>query len=356
MNKKMVWGIVIVAIIILGIYLTNKTPGADLNNPIKVGAVLPLTGGAAYFGEEVKKGMEVCNPGNLSFVFEDSFATPQQGISAYNKLTKIDKVDATVVAMSSVVPAILPIAKENKDFVITTVVSAADVGKIGGESVFRYFTDGYLDAKVITGLMMDKGIKKVGLMQLKNELGDTYKRGVDDFAKENNMAVYAETFLPTDTEYSTALLKLKQNNVESILVVGMAPQTLQIIKKIKELGLDVKIFTGWMMADPTIQKGNEQVLEGVYSSSPYFLLGLSGEVKEFNDAYKTKYNTVSNIYAAIGCDLSKMIGVNNLRNYKQLESLKIFKGVNGEIPQAEFGEFYFPLKMTQFVGGVSVVQ
>jgi len=170
------------------------------------------------------------------------------------------------------------------------------------------------------------------------------------------LTVYTETFLPTDTDYSTSLSKLKQNKVESILVVGMAPQTLQIIKRIKELGLKADIFTGWMMADPTIQKGNEVTLDGVYSSSPYFLLGLSGEVKSFNEAYTVKYNKPSNIYAAIGCDLAKMIGDNNLKSYEQLESLKTFTGVNGEIPQSEFGEFYLPLKMTQFIGGKSVIQ
>lgn len=352
--KKSAWIVFVIVVVILAIAYLNKST----NNltAIKVGAVLPLSGATSYFGEEMKKGMEVCNPGNLSFVFEDSFATAQQGISAYNKVTKIDKVDATIVAMSSVVPAILPIAKENKDFVIASVVSAADVGKIGGDSVFRYFTDGYTDAKVISAKMAEKGFKNIGMMQLKNELGETYKRGIEDYAKENGMKVYIETFLPTDTDYSTSLSKLKQNNVDAILVVAMAPQTLQVIKKIKELGLNVGLFTGWMMADPTIQKGNEIVLDGVYSPSPYFLLGQSEEAKVFNDLYKAKYNNVSNIYAAIGCDLSKMIGENNLKSYTDLESIKTFKGVNGEIPQSEFGEFYFPLKMTQFVGGVSIVQ
>jgi hypothetical protein len=84
--------------------------------------------------------------------------------------------------------------------------------------------------------------------------------------------------------------------------------------------------------------------------------GDGGEVKDFNDMYKIKYNASANIYAAIGCDLSKMIGENNIRNYAQLESLKIFKGVNGEIPQEQYGEFYFPLKMTQFINGKSIVQ
>ena len=69
------------------------------DNTITIGAILPLTGDAAFYGESVKNGIELAakqinaNGGikgaNLVLVFEDSRALPAEGVSAFKKLTSI---------------------------------------------------------------------------------------------------------------------------------------------------------------------------------------------------------------------------------------------------------------------------
>jgi branched-chain amino acid transport system substrate-binding protein len=354
MTKKIIWIIIAAIVVILVAWGITRNTDNVSGEKIKVGAVLPLSGATAYFGEEMKKGMEMCNPGNLEYVFEDSVGTPQQGISAYNKLTRIDKADVTVVGMSTVVPAILPIAKENKDFVITTIVTAADVGKNGGDTVFRYYIDGAVIGEIIANSMLKKDVKKVGVLYVQNEYGETYKNGAVDFLNSKSILVYPESFLATDTDFSTAILKLKQQGVDSVLVVAYDKQTLQIVSKIKDSNLGVDIYNAWMWSDADLAK-NTKILEGVIMPRSEYLFGSSDKTMKFDQEFKAKFGVQSNQYGSIGCDLSKLIGENNINTAEKLSNLKKFSGVNGEITQAENGEFYFPVKMIQYIGGKTAV-
>lgn len=352
------WFIIILAIIsviLLAVLSWQKTKNTNSN--IKVGAVLPLSGFGSFYGLEMQKGMNMCNSGNIQFVYEDSASDPKTGVSAYNKVTTIDNVDITIVGLSNIVPAILPIAKEKKNFVITSIVSAPDVGARGGETVFRYFTDGANEATILAEFMVNKkDIKKLGVLYLDNEFGQTYTKSMQAYFDKNQLFLYPESFSATEADFSTALLKLKENDVEAIFIAAYDKQSLQIMKQMKEMGFKIPIFTEWVMANPEFHKGNEDLLEGVYFTSPLFYISQEDEAMKFNQDYLTKYNKGANVYSAIGCDLSKLIGNNNLSNYEELKDIKSFTGLNGIITQQANREFIFPLKIVQFVNGSVVVQ
>ncbi len=350
MNKKIVWTIVaIIVVTLIGWGITKNTKNTN-GETIKVGAVLPLSGNSTFYGDEIKKGMEMCNPGNLEYVYEDSIGSPATGISAFNKVTQIDKVDVTITGMSTVVPAILPIAKEKKDFVIATMVTAAEVGKIGGETVFRYYSDGYKAAQVISDSIIKQGAKNIGILYVKNDFGETYKKGAEDFLKNKDVVIYPESFLATEVDFSTSLLKLKQSKVDAIMVVAYDKQTLQIITKIKDLKLETSVFTAWMWTDADFEK-NPKIFDGVYSARSYFLFGSGEKVVNFNTDFKAKYNSNPSQFAAIGCDLAILLGENNIKTPEQLTRLESFSGINGKIIQAEYGEFDFPIQVIQYKGG-----
>lgn len=356
-NKHYYWLTLLVILIILISWLSSWQKTKETNKSIKVGAILPLSGIGSFYGLEMQKGLDMCNPGNIKYVFEDSASEAKTGVSAFTKVTKIDKVDTTIIGLSTVVPAILPIAKENKNFVITSIVSAPNIGEKGGETVFRYFTDGANEAKILAEFITKtKGLNNIGIMYLNNEFGLTYKNSMEEFFKNNIVTYRSEYFSPADTDFSTSLLKLKEQKVKAIFIAAYDKQTLQIIKQIQELGIDVNIFTEWVMANPEFHKGNEKLLEGVYFTSPLFYFSKEQIAIKFNQEYLNKYNKGANIYSAIGCDLAAMIGKNNLKDYKQLQSLKNFTGINGDVSQQEFGEFSFPLKVVRLINGLTQIE
>ncbi|MES2215998.1 MAG: hypothetical protein V4481_01745, partial [Patescibacteria group bacterium] len=60
MNKKLIWSIVAIIVIVVAIILVqNNAKPQTANEPIKIGAVISLTGFAAPWGEYAKNGINL---------------------------------------------------------------------------------------------------------------------------------------------------------------------------------------------------------------------------------------------------------------------------------------------------------
>ncbi len=114
---------------------------------IKIGAVLPLTGDGAKYGQSAKSGLDLAveeinaNGGIkgkfINVIYEDTKMEPKEGTSAVLKLLTIEKVPAIIGAMaSSVTLAIAPIAEENK-VVLLSPVSSSPLITDAGDYIFR---------------------------------------------------------------------------------------------------------------------------------------------------------------------------------------------------------------------------
>lgn len=65
-----------------------------------IGAILPLTGDGAFWGENPKKGIQLAledlksqdHVANLRFIFEDDRCSAKDAVAAFHKLVDIDKV------------------------------------------------------------------------------------------------------------------------------------------------------------------------------------------------------------------------------------------------------------------------
>lgn len=91
--------------------LKPKTVFAQVKGPIKVGVVLPLSGGLELFGQQGIQGMklavkEINESGGalgrkLELVIEDNKTDPKTSVEKANKLIKRDKVIAVVGPITS---------------------------------------------------------------------------------------------------------------------------------------------------------------------------------------------------------------------------------------------------------------
>ena len=123
----------------------TESKNASETQVIKIGAILPLTGNIAYFGEYEKNALEVAmsriknkiNGKLIEVVYEDSENNPQKAVSAINKLINNDKVVAVVTQMTNVSYAIAPIAQKNK-IILLTLAMDPKVSAIG-DYIFRIY-------------------------------------------------------------------------------------------------------------------------------------------------------------------------------------------------------------------------
>ena len=138
MNKRTFVAISVLFLILLvinGCWNKNPLTGAAVavNEPIKIGALLPLTGDAAAYGENAKKGIELAIEGtNLVVIYENGRCNAQDSAEGMKKLVA-QEVKAVVGELcGDATTAAYEIAKESGIVMINPVskdISLNDIGE-----------------------------------------------------------------------------------------------------------------------------------------------------------------------------------------------------------------------------------
>jgi branched-chain amino acid transport system substrate-binding protein len=359
--------IVVVLVFVFTLTLTKKAPKPP--KEIKIGAILPLTGPASYMGEGLQKGMELAkeeiNQKQLGFklniIYEDSKGEPQTGVSAYMKLKTQDKVQVIVAALSTVVHPLIPLVDKDKIPLIATVVSEKGIGGIN-PWVFRFFTKAEDDARDMAEYVYKNlGIKKVAIIYVQDEFGISY---VDVFKKTfkqlGGEIVACENFSPGETDFRTALSKIKPTNPEGLYILSYANNIGLIPRQARELGIKSVFFSTGIISQDFVIKQAGGAVEGTYFTTAGFDVSnpSTPELKHFVTSFKEKYNKAPVYWEVFGYDSVYLIaeaikrgGGTSMGIQKGLKTIKDFKGAAGKITVSEKGEVNFPIVVKKIING-----
>jgi ABC-type branched-subunit amino acid transport system substrate-binding protein len=114
MNKKITWILIVAAIVIVAILGFGKQTG-NRQNPqqLKIGVIAPLSGDFGAVGENFVNGIKTAKvayekkTGNtVTLVIENDGGEAVKGLSAYKKLTEVDKVDGMINTFTTTMEAI----------------------------------------------------------------------------------------------------------------------------------------------------------------------------------------------------------------------------------------------------------
>ena len=157
--------------LLAAVCLAAATAAAQDN--IKIGANLPMSGPNAEYGElfggAANLAAEHANADKmlskkLVIQFEDSQATPQQGVIAMNKLVNVDKVPYVLSAFTGVSKAIAPIGDKAKVVSVNGGGIGPDLAELG-DYFWNVIPLVNLEIRVIAPyLVQERGLKKIGLV------------------------------------------------------------------------------------------------------------------------------------------------------------------------------------------------
>jgi ABC-type branched-subunit amino acid transport system substrate-binding protein len=201
MNKstKIIIGIIVAIIILAGIWygVSKKPTTPTTKEPIKIGAILPLSGKNATYGNEIKNAIdlaieEINNSGGINgrkieVIYEDDQADPKIGTNAMQKLVNIDKVPVVLGSwVSNVVVASAPIAEKAKVIVMAEAIAPSITN--AGDYIFRIQPSAtYYSDKLMEVVINKLGLKKIAIIYINNEFGvalrDTVKTATQRFRR-----------------------------------------------------------------------------------------------------------------------------------------------------------------------------
>jgi branched-chain amino acid transport system substrate-binding protein len=357
MKKRNIWIVgIVVILIVIGIILMVNNQSKTKIETIRIGAVLPLTGTAAVYGEGLKNGMEIAKEElqkqgfNIEIMYEDSQGDAKQAVSAYENL-KLKNIDIVITALSRSSIPLVPLAERDKIPLIMTVVSA-NLDSIRNNYTFRFYPDnlGYADAHFKT----IKNYKKIAIMHVNDEFGNSLRDAIVKDADEKNMTiVIEESFNPGTTDFRTSLLKIKEKNPEALMIVGASPaEIINPLKNFRELNLNFDFYeVGTALS---IKSERDKVnSEGVYTTAFPFVLGKTGQ--EFSKKYKNKYGEDAFFSAPFGYDIVMLVKqaseFDKTQLAKSIINLKGFNSLNEEVEIKDNGEINPVLYSVKIVNG-----
>ncbi|RLF98487.1 hypothetical protein DRN58_06860 [Thermococci archaeon] len=343
------------------LFLSGESCTKKKFKTIKIGAVLPLTGPGALWGNNTRKGAELAieeinksggiNGTKLELIVEDSKGVAKEGVNVVRKLINIDRVNAILDdAVSSVALAIVPIITQNK---IPTISTGSTNPKLSGASPFFFrlwnsdIEEAVISAKFIAQkLKFSKGI----ILYIRNDYGDGLQKAFEkEFAKYEGEILAKDSFEQGASHFREQLLKLKSLNPQFLYLIGYPTEIPRILVEMKQLNFDIQIITTGAVEDKSILEQAKKAAEGIIY--PYPKPVQTKITKFFRKKYKEKYGEIPGSPAAEAYDAImifakafKEVGTDSFRVRDFISSIR-YEGASGFIVFDKNGDVHKPMEM-----------
>lgn len=299
----------IISILALIVLVIGCVPGKeDISGPatlktgkIKVGIVTPLSGDAAFLGQNVMRSAELTlNYYNLTdkieLVTEDVQCAGHgaDAVKAASKLIDIDRVQAAIGgACSDESLAMAPLFNSAKIPYITPLTGGQNINE-AGEYIFR---NGPSDIQAGTKPAQDVlSIFKIDRTSLVTDQAAYTEDIARHFRGAYKGNITFEADVPVgESDLRTTAAKIKTSGAEGVLILTQdGVSAAYLIKQLREQGSNAKIFSNFIAFSPKLAAIAGEAAEGTYIYYPEFDEN-SLDVKEFMAAYKKEWGTESPI-------------------------------------------------------------
>lgn len=285
---------------------------------IKIGAILPLTGDLATYGENAKNGAillseEVNARGGLegkrvALVFEDSRAQPDQGVAAFQKLMNVDNVLGVIGEVaSSPLLAISPIANQNRIVVVSPAASSPDITN-AGPYIYRVWPSDVFEADRMADYVKKQGIRTVASLYVNNDYGRALMYEFTKRLEGSNVVIASEEqFDQNTTDVRTQLARLKKSNPDCLYLISYPKESVVILRQYKEMGLKSMLLSTSSFEDPLITKETGSIAEGAVFTSPIPPDDTDPIVSAFRKNYEERFGKRPGLVADYGYDALKVM-------------------------------------------------
>jgi len=365
--------IALLSISALGCKGEEKKPEPEKKPPvvIKIGAVLPLSGKSAAYGNWIKEAIELVkdetnssggiNGSQIEIIYEDDKGEPGTAASAMQKLTEIDKVPVVYGSwVSSCVLAQAPIAEKTKTVLMAEAISPKI--REAGDYVFRFDPDVRISLGKLMPFVLKQKHLKNATFYINNDFGvdqaEVFKKGIEE---GGGKIVFQEGYDPNATDFRTALTKIKKLKPDAIFIPSYLEMA-TILKQIDELGIKSQIYSSFPFENDNIISIAGEAAEGVIY--PFFFDSESSDevMVKYQTDYQLKYGRPSEGFAALAysgmtiiVDILKKVGPNPDQIKNELYKVKDYPSPFGPVSFDEKGDIDIPIYIKTVQNGKFVV-
>lgn len=323
--------------------------------PLSLVIPLPLTGGQAKFGEIMKRSYEIAaeeinakggiKGGKLALSFEDSSAKPEIARAIVEKLIDSKKQPLIVGEYTSAcAKAVAAVAEERKTPYVVVASAADEITRQNYKYVFRMNPPNAYYATSLMSFLTE--VVKPSSMAILYESSDFGTSGAQDMAKNAEKAgikvLLQEKYEKGSADFRPILSKVKAATPDVIYMVSYAMDASLLMKQIKELRIDAKLFAGGAAGFdiPEFVDNAKDASEYVVTATLWAPQLKFKGAKEYAAKYKAKYNDFPSYHGA-SAYATLYVVKDALERAKSLSSEDIRTALKGTSMETAFGPVKF---------------
>lgn len=256
--------------ILLGRESTAFCEEQRVEEPIKLGAILSLSGDLQQWCGHIRRGMELAAseeaPVKVSLRFEDDRSVDKKSaLTAAQKLIQIEKVDLLFNWTPSTIPVLGPVARGARVPLLTGAYDR-QVAQ-AGPYVFGVFVNyEILPREIAEFLIKDRGARRLGLIMAADDWSTGFEIPFrEEIRKLGADLIFAETIAPSEKDTRPLILKLKKENVDAVLAPLYSSALFSFLKTAREMRYAGSIHVGDGMFEEDLKTVGSSA-EGVYAS------------------------------------------------------------------------------------------
>lgn len=303
-------------IIAASVFAATATTGtANALDEVRIGAILPMTGGAASYGQWMHQGMDIAidelnaewggNP-TLKVIYEDSKTNPKDAVQAMNKLISVDDAHAIMTTLTGVTKALAPIATQNQ-IVLTT---SATLPGLTEESEYLFRNSTNLGSEISRLVEFASGrYESAAVLAVNLEWAQWGKNAfMDGFEAAGGKVVADQSFPPEATDVRAQLTKIKAAAPDVLLVLAYKT-TGVALKQARELGIEAQFIGTLDFELPEVTEIAQEAANGaIYTKASFDPESPGSEAtKAYVAEYKERYGELPEVYSATMYDMLHML-------------------------------------------------
>lgn len=240
-----------VSAVLLAIFLSGAF--AQAAEPIKIGAILSVTGPASFLGAPEAKTLEMLvaetnQKGGVmgrqvQLIIKDSGASPEKAFSFAKQLIEEDKVFAIIgPSTSGETMKIKGVAEAGKT-ILLSCAAAEDIVNPVAKWVFKTpQKDSDAVIKIFQEMKKMK-ISRIGVLSGNDGFGNAGKGQIEKLAPQYGITIAAnEVYDAKASDLTAEVTKIKAADVQAIINWSVVPAQAIVIKNARQIGIKVPIF------------------------------------------------------------------------------------------------------------------
>jgi len=256
------------------IALALHAPPAHAADPIKVGALLPVTGGAAFLGGPEQRTLEMAveelnAKGGLAgrpvqLIVKDTGGSPEKAVSFARQLIDEEQVFAIIgPATSGETMQVKALAEASGTLLLSTAAAEVIVNPVA-RWVFKTAQKDSHAATMIFQELRRRGLTKVAVLTSNTGFGKAGKEQLERLAPEHGLqVVVSETYDKAATDLTAEVTKVKAAGAQALVNWSIEPAQAIVIKNARQLGLTIPIFQSHGFGNIQYVKAAGAAAEGV---------------------------------------------------------------------------------------------